>query len=633
MEDSSRQENPSLYGKVLAAVCFSQTLADKLYFPFSYVAVNPFISFLVLAVIYIVFLIIFSPLYLLSYIITSIGSCILFLLCFHYLIIYIIRLIAFPGCSISSQKSLSNDFLKRLLTFLENIAISSNQYFSTLMLIANGQLPVQEIYTKMKDLHKILLTIEYLPNVVLYLKDTLDYLKKEKLLTSNELKTVNDFILSLETYYSSFHYLYHFINEEYYSISSHSSILLSNSTITTAENYHVKQKNNRLLLSHASKCLKASENMRLSSLSLNPNRSGSSSASSSSSSSDEENEGMDTSAGLNELYKLVFSFRESISSYEHITFPYMRSILKYKYGAKYYLIKGKNENIIDCCYINYENAVKIRTQQPKKPSMNPTSGTSAGPVVPTLSNSAKQQQQQKQAALSVEVPSDLGDETSVSSPCPPSHTIVLFCNPNAAFYETISQQEYEKSWLGFYMNLGYDVFFYNYRGYGRSTSSPSPIPLKEDGKAIVSFIRKEFPKIKLIIHGESIGGMTACSIAADPSNKISALVCDRTFASLDATASRLMGNWAGNFMKYGAFWSTNVVNDYLNVTCPKLVLQVRIFGLLICFEILFDSSWFRLSFFPFHSISFFAFLLWLFFVISPRFARILKMKSSLNQLH
>jgi hypothetical protein len=51
------------------------------------------------------------------------------------------------------------------------------------------------------------------------------------------------------------------------------------------------------------------------------------------------------------------------------------------------------------------------------------------------------------------------------------------------------------------------------------------------------------------------------------------LVCDRTFASLDSVASRLLGQWAGYGLRYLVNWKTDVVSDYLSCSCPKIVLQ------------------------------------------------------------
>ena len=44
--------------------------------------------------------------------------------------------------------------------------------------------------------------------------------------------------------------------------------------------------------------------------------------------------------------------------------------------------------------------------------------------------------------------------------------LVLFCNPNAVFYEFI---HYQTEWFHFYVEtLGADLVIFNYRGYGRS---------------------------------------------------------------------------------------------------------------------------------------------------------------------
>lgn len=44
--------------------------------------------------------------------------------------------------------------------------------------------------------------------------------------------------------------------------------------------------------------------------------------------------------------------------------------------------------------------------------------------------------------------------------------------------------------------------------------------------------------MRIVVHGESIGGMVACHLARHL--PVDALICDRTFATLDATAARLM---------------------------------------------------------------------------------------------
>jgi hypothetical protein len=63
--------------------------------------------------------------------------------------------------------------------------------------------------------------------------------------------------------------------------------------------------------------------------------------------------------------------------------------------------------------------------------------------------------------------------------------------------------------------------------------------------------------------------LTANSVMKD---KVSLLICDRTFCNLEAVAQRLVGGWSGYAIRALApFWSTDVVGDYLAASCPKIV--------------------------------------------------------------
>jgi hypothetical protein len=107
----------------------------------------------------------------------------------------------------------------------------------------------------------------------------------------------------------------------------------------------------------------------------------------------------------------------------------------------------------------------------------------------------------------------------------------------------------------------------------------------------------------LVIHGESIGGLAAAGAARALSqspatkDKLSLLLCDRTFCNLEATAQRLVGKymevdsshmlflnltyshcfwnaggWTGPGIRALApFWNTDVAGDFLAADCPKLV--------------------------------------------------------------
>ena len=203
---------------------------------------------------------------------------------------------------------------------------------------------------------------------------------------------------------------------------------------------------------------------------------------------------------------------------------------------------------------------------------------------------------------------------------------VLYCNPNAGLMEVSTGLSLvggnvpaavadptapRESWVDFYTELGFDVYLFNYAGYGRSygTAScargpeagpndrglvaqisrifsscflsfkPRPDTLRADGIAVAEHIIGTAGVAQLFIHGESIGGMTASGVAKYLTNrpstqdKISLLLCDRTFCNLEAIAQRLVGQWTANAIRALTFycWSTDVAGDFLASRCPKIV--------------------------------------------------------------
>jgi len=78
---------------------------------------------------------------------------------------------------------------------------------------------------------------------------------------------------------------------------------------------------------------------------------------------------------------------------------------------------------------------------------------------------------------------------------------------------------------------------------------PTPETLREDGVALGNYIVQELGVQSLVIHGESIGGVAASrtaqqlSLSPTTRDKISLLICDRTFCNLEAVAQRLVGTF------------------------------------------------------------------------------------------
>merc|ERR1719414_838087 len=100
---------------------------------------------------------------------------------------------------------------------------------------------------------------------------------------------------------------------------------------------------------------------------------------------------------------------------------------------------------------------------------------------------------------------------------------------------------YESQWLDFYLAQGCSVFLFNYCGFGRSEGTPTPTALAADGAAVIDFLRRRgFTQVG--VHGRSIGGIAACSLAAANPDIVKFLVADRTFSTLAQAAKYTFGN-------------------------------------------------------------------------------------------
>lgn len=67
--------------------------------------------------------------------------------------------------------------------------------------------------------------------------------------------------------------------------------------------------------------------------------------------------------------------------------------------------------------------------------------------------------------------------------------------------------------VSFYTSCGCDVFLFNYRGYGRSGGNASPGNINGDVREVVEYLREQAGVTRLAVHGESIGGVAAASVA------------------------------------------------------------------------------------------------------------------------
>ena len=95
--------------------------------------------------------------------------------------------------------------------------------------------------------------------------------------------------------------------------------------------------------------------------------------------------------------------------------------------------------------------------------------------------------------------------------------------------------------IWFYSSNGFNIFLFNYRGYGRSQGYPTIPALISDGKEILDYIVDSdwFDKnSKLVVHGHSLGGAIASHAS---NNRVDFLFLDRTYSNIYATAEFMVG--------------------------------------------------------------------------------------------
>jgi fermentation-respiration switch protein FrsA (DUF1100 family) len=105
--------------------------------------------------------------------------------------------------------------------------------------------------------------------------------------------------------------------------------------------------------------------------------------------------------------------------------------------------------------------------------------------------------------------------------------VVLFCHGNSWAIEDWLWVVQRWTWM-----IGADVLIFDYRGYGKSTGSPSEEGLYKDARAAYDhlvFDRKIDPK-RIVIVGQSLGGGVALELAQHVDHRM--LVLESTFTSM-----------------------------------------------------------------------------------------------------
>lgn len=89
---------------------------------------------------------------------------------------------------------------------------------------------------------------------------------------------------------------------------------------------------------------------------------------------------------------------------------------------------------------------------------------------------------------------------------------------------------------------GLDLFIFDYPGYGGSLGSPNPENTVDAGKKALAYVQKTWPKKKVIVVGQSLGGAIALRTLIETENKTSvcAAIIDSSFDSYQKVAQEIL---------------------------------------------------------------------------------------------
>ena len=143
--------------------------------------------------------------------------------------------------------------------------------------------------------------------------------------------------------------------------------------------------------------------------------------------------------------------------------------------------------------------------------------------------------------LSIPVPGATLNALHFAQPRP--HGLVFFIQGNAGNLD---------SWAhgaAFYRGLGYDVFMFDYRGYGKSTGRiASEAQLHADVRAAYDTIAPRYSGLPIVIYGRSLGSGLAVRLARDVRPALVVLVTPYT--SLEAISRRVYPWAPGALLRY-----------------------------------------------------------------------------------
>jgi abhydrolase domain-containing protein 17 len=146
---------------------------------------------------------------------------------------------------------------------------------------------------------------------------------------------------------------------------------------------------------------------------------------------------------------------------------------------------------------------------------------------------------------------------------------IYLTNPQAEYtllynHGNASDLGYVRPLLNQFQDWGFNVFAYDYRGYGTSDGQPSENNAYQDAAAAYKYLNQnlKIPSQKIIIYGQSLGGGVATDLAVK--NPAAGLVLESTFTSVARVLAPVP------FLPFDKFTNLDKLH---RVSCPVLVMH------------------------------------------------------------
>ena len=127
-----------------------------------------------------------------------------------------------------------------------------------------------------------------------------------------------------------------------------------------------------------------------------------------------------------------------------------------------------------------------------------------------------------------------------------------------------------------FLNANYQVIMVDFRGYGKSSGTPTHLNVAKDGQQFFDYLknRKEIKNTKIILYGQSLGTQIATHLAKENSKDISMLILDGAFTSFTDLACSYKPEAKDVIKKY-LVSPYSAIEDIKLVSVPKILIHSK----------------------------------------------------------